>query len=225
MNPTHFISVTLALGVHSLALVIPAPVAPPTALMMTESPAGDVELTLVAPIMGEPEMQAVAMTETIELPTPPDVAHPLPEMAFPSLSELPSEEFSALPAPTPTPKVERSPLSETAKARVSRPDSRQLGAGSQATTLAAAPNYHRNPPPIYPAQSKRAGEEGVVVLTVLVSADGRVKAVVVQQGSGFPRLDAAVRSAVQRWRFKPALQAGRPIEAEVQVPVRFELKG
>jgi protein TonB len=84
-------------------------------------------------------------------------------------------------------------------------------------------DYLQNPKPVYPAMSRRLGEEGKVVLRVRVSAQGLSLSVEVTKSSGFLRLDDAARAAVERWRFVPARQGNEPIEASVLVPLNFTL--
>jgi len=80
-----------------------------------------------------------------------------------------------------------------------------------------------NPGPAYPYLSRKAREEGVVTLKVLVGTDGRAKQLQVEESSGFDRLDKAALKTVRKWRFLPATQAGQPREAWVLVPVTFSL--
>ncbi len=83
--------------------------------------------------------------------------------------------------------------------------------------------YLNNPAPSYPMESRRAREEGEVVLMVMVNEQGRATSVSVHQSSGHPRLDRAAAAAVRRWRFVPAQQDGRPRAARVLVPLGFFL--
>lgn len=46
----------------------------------------------------------------------------------------------------------------------------------------------------------------------------------VEESSGYDRLDEAALSAVERWRFEPARRGGRSVEAEVVVPMEFQLR-
>lgn len=85
--------------------------------------------------------------------------------------------------------------------------------------------YLNNPKPIYPNASRRLGEEGRVVLRVLVDAQGHAEAVEVERSSGFPRLDAAAREAVAQWRFVAARRGSEPVAARVLVPIVFNLEG
>ena len=77
--------------------------------------------------------------------------------------------------------------------------------------------------PVYPPASRRAEEEGAVLLKVLVDVRGTARDVQVSKSSGFPRLDEAASTAVRRWRFSPAMQASQPVEAWTQVNVIFRL--
>ena len=83
--------------------------------------------------------------------------------------------------------------------------------------------YVRAPSPQYPPVSKRLHEQGVVVLRVLIDIDGRALRVEVEESSGFERLDAEARNAVQRARFKPWTENGRARQAVVLVPIEFGL--
>jgi periplasmic protein TonB len=83
--------------------------------------------------------------------------------------------------------------------------------------------YLNNPAPEYPKLAKRAGEEGRVLLKVLVSPEGRPDSVEVSKGSGFERLDTAALNAVKQWRFVPARKGEKTISAYVMVPLAFTL--
>lgn len=83
--------------------------------------------------------------------------------------------------------------------------------------------YLQNPKPVYPAMSRRLGEEGRVVLKVKVSSQGLPLSIEIRQSSNFTRLDEAARSAVEHWRFVPAKQGNETIEAWVLVPLLFSL--
>lgn len=79
---------------------------------------------------------------------------------------------------------------------------------------------------IYPAMSKRLGEEGTVVLLLTVADNGRVTDAKIDQTSGFERLDeAAAREAVRSWRFLPGTRNGKPEAMQMRIKVTFSLKG
>jgi protein TonB len=78
--------------------------------------------------------------------------------------------------------------------------------------------------PVYPPESKRRGEEGTVLLSIEVLADGRVGAVEVVQSSGFSRLDReAVLSAQRGAPYQPAIVDDHPVRSIKPVNVVFRL--
>jgi len=86
-------------------------------------------------------------------------------------------------------------------------------------------DYLNNPPPVYPALARRLGEQGRVMLRVLVRADGTPVEVEIDRSSGFARLDRAALDAVRKWRFIPARRGDTPVTAPVLVPISFTLEG
>lgn len=84
--------------------------------------------------------------------------------------------------------------------------------------------YLNNPAPDYPALSVRKGEEGRVLMRVLVSADGAAEDVQIERSSGFNRLDNAAVAAVKKWRFIPAKKNNQALSAYVLVPMPFILE-
>lgn len=85
--------------------------------------------------------------------------------------------------------------------------------------------YLKNPPPDYPTVSRRVGEQGRVLLRVLVSEQGTPQSVELEAGSGYNRLDQAAMDAVKKWRFIPARRGSQAISAYVLVPLKFSLDG
>ncbi len=83
--------------------------------------------------------------------------------------------------------------------------------------------YLNNPAPSYPRLSRRMGEEGRVLLKVLVSAEGAANSVTIEQSSGSTRLDQSALHAVKRWRFIPARKGSQALSAYVLVPINFSL--
>ena len=81
-----------------------------------------------------------------------------------------------------------------------------------------------NAKPAYPNLSKRLGEQGTVVLRVLVKSDGSAGSVEVKSSSGFPRLDQSAIDAVKTWHFNPATLDGKPVDEWYQVPIPFKLQ-
>lgn len=83
--------------------------------------------------------------------------------------------------------------------------------------------YLNNPAPNYPNMSKRLGEEGRVLLRVLVSKDGKAESVELEKTSGHERLDNAAIDVVKKWSFIPAKKGKEVLSAYVLVPVKFTL--
>jgi protein TonB len=86
-------------------------------------------------------------------------------------------------------------------------------------------NYLDNPVPAYPAMSRRLGEQGRVILRVLVNPGGRAEEVQIRASSGSTRLDDSALETVKRWKFVPAKQGAEPVPAWVLIPVSFRLEG
>ncbi len=64
--------------------------------------------------------------------------------------------------------------------------------------------------PEYPPVSRRLGEQGTVILQVLVDAEGRAIEAKIVQSSGFPRLDqAAIAGVKDDYRFVPGTLDGK----------------
>ena len=88
----------------------------------------------------------------------------------------------------------------------------------------AKPDYLSNPAPVYPLESRRRGQEGIVLLSVNVDRNGNPLQINIKQSSGFFRLDQTAVKAVWRWKFSPARIGELPIDSMVEIPVRFSLK-
>ena len=84
--------------------------------------------------------------------------------------------------------------------------------------------YLNNPKPGYPAISKRMGEQGKVVLRVLIGTDGLPQKVEINQSSGYDRLDRQAQEAVMRWRFVPGKRGGVPEAMWYAQPINFVLE-
>ena len=83
--------------------------------------------------------------------------------------------------------------------------------------------YLNNPRPAYPLAARRRGDQGTVLVKVLVTAEGLAASVSLEKTSGYPALDETALAAVKSWRFVPARQGGQAIESPYVVPVVFKL--
>jgi TonB family protein len=75
--------------------------------------------------------------------------------------------------------------------------------------------------PDYPEAARSAGEEGKVILEIVIDRTGDVGGVKVQKGN--PLLAAAATEAVRLWRFLPAKQNGRPVKVFATITLDFKL--
>lgn len=125
----------------------------------------------------------------------------------------------AEPAPEPSGAAPSTPAPAPGSATVGLPTA------AAANTPDSEPDYHAdyldNPRPDYPAAARRRNLYGVVRIEVEVDADGRVKSLRLAGSAGSDLLDDAALAAVQQWRFVPASRAGKPVEGQVVVPIRF----
>jgi TonB family protein len=78
------------------------------------------------------------------------------------------------------------------------------------------------PLPDYPSLAKVARVADTVVVSIVIAADGKVKATEVTSGHTF--LQQAAAQAVRAWRFIPRIVDGKPTEDTATVAVEFTLK-
>ena len=98
------------------------------------------------------------------------------------------------------------------------------GTAQPGTVQTAYPRYQLNTPPAYPGRARKRGQEGTVILRVLVNEEGRVADLEIEDSSGFGLLDRAAVSSVRKWSFEPGRQGEERIAMWVKVPVTFKLK-
>lgn len=176
-----------------------------------------------------PEPEVPAPKQEIIPPQPKPVAkqeRPEPVAAAPVLAvdnskaDVPAQVEKIVPT-EPLPTIQTPVQSTPAPAPAPAP----AAAPAVATTAAKVDaDYLDNPKPVYPPLSRKAGEQGKVVLRVFVEASGAASKVEVSSGSGFERLDRSAANAVSRWKFVPARQGSETVAAWVLVPIVFSLK-
>jgi len=132
-------------------------------------------------------------------------------------------EPSALPAAAETASSENPVKSEQVAqpVEVSAKDKNEAEPVIEPPRFGAA--YLNNPAPAYPSLSRRSGEQGRVLLKVLVSEKGLAETVQLDSSSGYEKLDRAAIEAVRKWSFIPAKRSNQPVSAYVLVPVKFSL--
>jgi len=159
-----------------------------------------------------PPPAAAAALPTVALAQPPAMMVPV----VPPLAIAPTE--NAIHAPPPT---AAAPAADKAAPVLALSAAPALAAGPK--TVTSGVEYIQAPQPVYPAMSRRMGEQGKVVLRILVNEKGLPDQVVVQTSSGSARLDEAGRQAALRALFKPHVEDGRPVAVFVIVPLNFQL--
>jgi len=76
--------------------------------------------------------------------------------------------------------------------------------------------------PAYPEDARKAGVEGVVILSIKTDATGHVQGVMVLRS--IPLLNKAAIDAVKQWVYEPYIKDGKPTPIVFTVTVRFQLK-
>jgi periplasmic protein TonB len=202
-------------------------------------------VSVPAPALEMPMLDVVMVaSEPPAAASPPKSAAPSVRAASPSIPAKPVprqtvpviEQEAAAPPVAPAPNLATATASAAAPRSVeSSPSPAATASAPLVSPIAKAPPpvitppafnaaYLRNPPPAYPAVARRNGEEGTVLLRVLVGRDGMPLKVEVDQSSRSRALDRAALDAVKDWRFVPARRGVESIEAWVRVPVSFRLE-
>ncbi len=143
-----------------------------------------------------PPPQPVAIADTTPSPTAP-VGVTTPQPPAPPIAAPVAVVQAAAPAPPAPPKVEL-PSSDA--------------------------DYLQNPRPVYPSISKRLGEQGQVIHSVLIGNDGHPVSARLVKSSGFDRLDQAAYKAVMSWRYTPGKRNGVPTEMSYNAPINWVLE-
>jgi protein TonB len=160
----------------------------------------------------------------------PNIAKPMEAVIIDSPQTEKSEPVKVIKPELEQPQIETPPIEDTIP-EIEVPTDEPAPAAITAETSPAPPvpetanmQVNRRVDPVYPAASRRAGEEGTGVFRVLVDANGRPQEVSVVTSTGHPRLDEAAMTAIKKWTFKAAMQAGQAVQSYTKVQVKFELQ-
>jgi TonB family protein len=152
-----------------------------------------------------------------DLPPPPAALAAAPVPAAVPVAEPSSAIAFAIPVEGP---VRIVAADQAAHTRYAAP-ANAVGTGTAAPavqTLVFGQGEGRQPAPEYPPRALNAGQEGAVVVRLLVGANGRVEQAEAVQPSAWPLLnDAAVRTVRAYWRFS------RGAVRAYEVVIRFQL--
>jgi protein TonB len=196
----------------------------PTKLVVGEMSTMEVRM-VAAEAPPEPQVQ-------LDLPVPEDTPPPevpqLESMIQPPMPDLPPPAFP-VEAPPPKPQPPKPPPPKPAPPKVQQAAPAQPAPAAppaQATAptgpqpISVAQLAYCNPPnPIYPARSRRAGEQGTVLVRVVVDPRGTLVQVTLARSSGHPALDESAISAMRAACIKPL---GRLVV--VDAPITFNLR-
>lgn len=206
-QPSRLPGIAITLGLHAAVLVVLLAYAPTRQTLAELAP---IMVSLVQP-------QPLAPPKTQPKPKPvvrQSVKRIEPKPRAMLTTQAPEPAPAAIQAPPPPPPAPPEPVTAAAPpappAPVLQP---QFNA-----------DYLNNPAPHYPALSRRLGEEGRVVLRVLVDERGLPTRVELRSSSGHDRLDAVALDTVRRWRFVPARRGDQTVSAWVLVPISFSLR-
>ena len=177
--------------------------------------------SVVPQLMETPLVVDLLQAEPIEKPSE---AKPLP-----MVKPQPVKQQRTPTPNTPTPQIEatQSNLPAPAAPVATLPDPKPTPPAPPAEPLVQPrfdTDYLKNPAPNYPPLSRRMGEEGKVILRVLVNAQGSADSVEVKTSSGSQRLDDAAVNTVKHWKFIPAKRGETAVQSAVLVPIIFKLE-
>lgn len=138
----------------------------------------------------------------------------LPQLA---LQHTNQDAITATPATTETNTV-IAPTPTTAAPTIAK-------AESTGPKVISAVEYIQAPQADYPPMARRMGEEGRVVMQVLVNDKGRAEKVEILKSSGFARLDESAKLALLRALFKPYVEDGKATMVLATASINFSLRG
>jgi len=172
--------------------------------------------------------------QIMEMPLVVDLLEAAPIEKPPEAKPLPIKQQPVKQQHTPTPKTP-APVIEATKSDVPAPAA-PVVAPAEPKPAPASPapepvsqarfdaDYLKNPAPAYPPLSRRMGEEGKVILRVLVNPQGAADSVEIKTSSGSSRLDEAAQKTVRNWKFIPAKRGETAVQSWVLVPIIFKLE-
>jgi protein TonB len=171
-------------------------------------PEPPIDITFVKPVDPPPPNQpAQPQPAHRQTYTRPDTTVPFPPVDLPSVDPLPPVQNVD---PWPAPSIDPPP----------HVDSRPLPPRSEALLL--TPASELKPP--YPQSKLLAEEEASLRLRLTIDARGRVVAVDPVRRADSVFLAAARRYLMAHWRYKPASEAGNPVQSSLVITLRFQLE-
>lgn len=177
----------------------------------------------VQPTPPAPQPVPKPLPKVVQKPTPV-VRKASPPAPAPAVTPAPAPSEKAISTPAPQPVAAAPAAAEPQAAAPAAPPAPPAPAAPAPPKTVSGVEYIQPPQPDYPPIAKRMGEEGRVMLRVLVNDHGRPEKVDVQKSSGFARLDEAARQAALRAMFKPHLEDGKPVAVYALIPINFSIQ-
>ena len=177
-------------------------------------------------------MANLVSPEASKSPQPPAATPPKPKEEKKVAKEKPQEK----PAEKPSPTQAQQPPQQQNQSQSKSESQPQNAAVAPATSGGASGTpiqtdigklvvvYQPDADAYYPSFSKRSGEQGAVVVRLIIDETGSVEDVALLQSSTFPRLDRAATEIGKRYRFKPFLVNGSPQRISTNLLIKFNLK-
>ena len=150
------------------------------------------------------EQKKAVDEKSTQAPTPPQNQQQAPTPPSPQQSKSESQAPNAAVAPATTSGTSGTPI--------------QTDIGKLVVV------YQPDADAYYPSFSKRSGEQGEVVVRLIIDESGNVEDVALLRSSLFPRLDRAATEIGRRYRFKPFLVNGSPQRISTNLLIKFNLK-
>lgn len=198
-GPGKVAGIVVAVALHAAAIVFLLQYAPARKALIDAVP---IMVSLITPVVEKPQEPPKPLPMKPRVEPRPRPIEPAPVLTAPAEAPAPY----VAPPPPPTPVAPPAPVALP----VIPPD------------FSAA--YLRNPAPAYPYSARRMGQQGKVMLRVLVNTAGLPDKVELRTSSGISALDEAALDAVKSWRFTPARQGNQVVSDWVLVPIVFSLK-
>ena len=177
-------------------------------------------------------MANLVSPEASKTQQPPAATPPKPKSEKKVAKEKPQEK----PAEKPSPTQAQQPPQQQNQSQSKSETQPQNAAVAPATSGGASGTpiqtdigklvvvYQPDADAYYPSFSKRSGEQGAVVVRLIIDETGSVEDVALLQSSTFPRLDRAATEIGKRYRFKPFLVNGSPQRISTNLLIKFNLK-
>lgn len=202
-------AVEVIVPVEVLAQIVdqPKPVVQPLPPVIPKAaPPPKPEVAKQTPKLPVPQTQAPPQILAVETATPTTIAPATVQIAPPAPNLPPSVPLAAVASPAPAP----------ALATVAAPSVKVMPS-TDADDL-------YNPNQRYPRMSQTMGEQGTVMVRILIGANGLPLKAEVQKTSGFERLDQAALDFVMQSRYKPGTLDGKPTEMWMGREVKYVLR-